>query len=102
LDRNWKKNIILFLTSQAISYFGSALVQYAITWYITLKTQSGMMMTIAIICGFLPTFFLSPFAGVWSDRYRRKIPIILSDSTIAVATRDWVVAGCSEFIYVGE
>lgn len=86
MNQNWKKNTILFLTSQTVSLFGSTLVQYAITWYITLKTQSGMMMTIAIICGFLPTFFLSPFAGVWADRYHRKWLIIVSDSLIAVAT----------------
>jgi len=62
---NWKKNIVLFLLSQTISLFGSSLVQYAIMWHITLTTQSGVMMTIAIICGFLPTLFLSPFAGVF-------------------------------------
>ncbi len=61
------------------------LVQYAITWYITLETQSGVMMTLSIICGFLPTFFLSPFAGVWADRYNRKILIMLSDSLMAIA-----------------
>jgi MFS transporter, DHA3 family, macrolide efflux protein len=86
LDRDWLKNTILFLLSQTISLFGSSLVQYAIMWYITLKTQSGVMMTISIICGFLPMFFLSPFAGVWADRYNRKILIILSDSLIATAT----------------
>ena len=40
---NWKKNITLFLGSQTISLFGSSLVQYAIMWYITLNTQSGVM-----------------------------------------------------------
>jgi DHA3 family macrolide efflux protein-like MFS transporter len=83
---HWKKNSILFLTSQTLSLFGSSLVQYAIMWYITLNTQSGIMMTIYIICGFLPTFFLSPFAGVWADRYNRKRLIMLSDSMIAVST----------------
>ncbi|MCL6605422.1 MAG: MFS transporter [Paenibacillus sp.] len=86
MNPNWKKNIVLFLASQTISLFGSSLVQYAILWYITLNTQSGLMMTISIICGFLPTFFLSPFAGVWADRYNRKMLIILSDSIIAVTT----------------
>ena len=86
MNKDWKKNIILFLASQTISLFGSSLVQYAIMWHITLKTQSGVMMTISIICGFLPTFFLSPFAGVWADRYNRKILIILSDSMIAIST----------------
>lgn len=83
---NWKKKTILFLGSQAISLFGSALVQHAIMWYITLATQSGVMMTISIVCGFLPTFILSPLAGVWADRYNRKILIVLSDALIAVAT----------------
>lgn len=85
-NEKWKKQIILFLVSQTISLFGSSLVQYSIAWYITLKTQSGIMMTISIICGFLPTFFLAPFAGVWADRYNRKILIILADSLIALAT----------------
>jgi DHA3 family macrolide efflux protein-like MFS transporter len=86
MKNNWKKNVILFLFSQTISLFGSSLVQYAIMWHITLTTKSGIMMTIAIICGFLPTFFLSPFAGVWADRYNRKTLIILSDSMIALVT----------------
>ncbi len=86
MNNQWKKKTILFLASQTISLFGSSLVQYAITWYITLKTQSGAMMTIAILCGFLPTFFLSPFAGVWADRYNRKRLIILSDTLIAGVT----------------
>jgi DHA3 family macrolide efflux protein-like MFS transporter len=84
--KTWKKNTILFLGSQTISLFGSSLVQFAIMWYITLNTQSGVMMTIYIICGFLPTFLISPFAGVWADRYNRKILIVLSDSMIALVT----------------
>lgn len=83
---NWKKNIVLFLGSQTLSLFGSSLVQYAITWYITLTTQSGVMMTISIVCGFLPTFILSPIAGVWADRYNRKTLIILSDALVAFST----------------
>ncbi|MDF2700052.1 MAG: Major Facilitator Superfamily transporter [Haloplasmataceae bacterium] len=86
MNKNWRKNIILFLSTQTISLFGSSLVQYAITWYITLQTESGVMLTIAIICGFLPTFFISPFAGVWADRYNRKILIIVADSLIAIST----------------
>lgn len=85
-DTSWKKNILLLIISQTISLFGSSLVQYAIMWYITLETKSGIMMTIYIICGFLPTFFLSPFAGVWADRFDRKKLIIMADAMIAVTT----------------
>ena len=86
MQKNWKKSIILFLASQTVSLLGSSLVQYAITWYITLSTASGTMMTISIIVSFLPNLFLSPFAGVWADRYNRKMLIILSDSLIAIST----------------
>ncbi|RYL86390.1 MFS transporter [Sporolactobacillus sp. THM19-2] len=86
MKEHWLKNIILFLSSQTISLFGSSLVQYAMMWYITLQTKSGMMMTLYIICGFIPTFILSPVAGVWADRYNRKHLIILSDGLVAVST----------------
>lgn len=83
---DWLRNIILFLSSQTISLFGSSLVQYAIMWHITLETESGLMMTLYIICGFIPTFLLSPVAGVWADRYNRKLLIVLSDGLIATST----------------
>jgi len=83
---NWKQNTVLFLSGQIISLFGSMLVQYAIMWHITLVTKSGVMMMISILCGFLPTFILSPFAGVWADRYNRKLLIALADAGIAAAT----------------
>lgn len=86
LKENWLKNIILFLSSQTVSLFGSSLVQYAIMWYITLETESGLMMTLYIICGFIPTFLLSPVAGVWADRYNRKMLIMVADGLIATAT----------------
>lgn len=86
-DRSgWQRLFAVFIASQTISLFGSSLVQYAILWYITLETNSGLMMALSIIFGFLPTFFLSPFAGVWADRFDRKKLIMLSDLGIALAT----------------
>ncbi len=83
---NWKRNTAKFLTAQTISLFGSALVQYAIIWYITLQTSSGVMMTISTLCGFVPQIAISLFAGVWLDRYDRRKLIMLSDAGIAAVT----------------
>lgn len=83
---NWKRNITYFITGQTISLIGSLFVQYAITWYITLNTQSGIMMTISILCGFIPGLILAPFAGVWADRFNRKKLIIIADAFIAILT----------------
>lgn len=88
----WKKNIAFFMTGQGISLFGSMLVHYAVMWHITLKTQSGLMMTLIAMAGALPMFFISPFGGVWADRHSKKHIIILSDATIAVVTLIMAVA----------
>lgn len=83
---NWKKNTAIFLACQAISILGSSLVQFAITAYITVQTKSGVYATVSILCAILPTFFLSPFAGVWADKFDRKKLIILADGGIALST----------------
>ena len=89
---NWKKNTTLFLTGQALSLFGTMVVQYALLWHITLKSQSGTMITLFTIAGFLPMFFISPFAGVWADRFNRKYIINIGDGSIAFVSL--IVAVC--------
>ncbi len=86
MRQDWIKKTVQFLLSQTVSLFGSSLVQYAIIWHITLETKSGVMTMLSIIFGFLPMFFVSPFAGVWADRYSRKMLIVFSDALIAVST----------------
>lgn len=83
---NWKKKTITFLISQGVTLFGSSLVQFAIVWYVTLKTSSGAWISALTICSFVPQFLISFFSGVWADRYSRRLLIIASDSIIAVAT----------------
>lgn len=82
----WQKGAALFLSSQSVSMFGSMLVQYAIVWHITLTTESGAMLTIATLVSFLPQIVISLFAGVWADRYPRKILIIGADVLTAAST----------------
>jgi len=86
MSASWKRTAALFLGSQALSLLGSSLVQYALLWHVTLQTKSGVMMTLYIVAGFVPMFFLSPFAGVWADRYDRRKLIIFADAVIALVT----------------
>ncbi len=86
MNATWKKNTALFLISQTVSVLGSSLVMYAIMWHITRVTESGLMLTLYIICSHLPTFFISPFGGVWADRFNRKYQAAIADSSIAIAT----------------
>lgn len=83
---NWKKNTALFLTSQAISLFGSSVVSFAIVWFITRQTQSGLWVSLLTVSSYLPQFVVLFFAGVWADRYSRKKLIIAADTMIATFT----------------
>jgi MFS transporter, DHA3 family, macrolide efflux protein len=82
----WKRRVTVFLVGQTFSTFGSLLVQYALLWHLTLTTKSGLVLALAAVFGFLPQAIVSIFAGVWADRVNRKLMIIVSDSTIALAT----------------
>ena len=83
---NWKKNTALFLSSQAISLFGSSVVSFAIVWFVTRETSSGLWVSLLTVSSYLPQFVVSFFAGVWADRYSRKKLIIAADTMIAVFT----------------
>lgn len=83
---NWKRKTTLFLISQNVSLFGSSVVGFSIIWYITLETTSGWWMTLATITFTVPSVIISPWAGVWADRYQRKRLIMLADAFVALAT----------------
>ena len=83
---NWKRNTALFMGGQAITMFGSSLVHFALMWHIVLQTESGFMMTLVIAAGTIPMFLITPFAGVWADRFNKKLLINIADAVIAVAT----------------
>ena len=81
---HWLRKVILFLSGQTISLFGSMLVQYAVFWYLTITYQSGVVMMLAALFGFLPQAVISIFGGVWADRHNRKLLIMGADAAIAL------------------
>jgi len=83
---HWLRKVILFLSGQTISLLGSMLVQYAVFWYLTITYQSGVIMMLAALFGFLPQAVVSIFGGVWADRHNRKYLIIVADAGIAAST----------------
>lgn len=82
----WVRDTVVFLSGQTVSLFGSMLVQYAVMWHLTLQTQSGSVLALSSVFGFLPQAVISIFGGVWADRHNRKLLIIAADATIAVTT----------------
>lgn len=88
---NWAPRFFTLWIGQALSLLGSQLVQFAIIWYLTQKTNSATTLAIASLMGLLPQVILSPFIGTWVDRGNRRLILICADTTVAIATLVLVV-----------
>ena len=84
--KDLKKTFSIIFIGQTMSLLTSAIVQYAIIWYITFKTGSAIDLAMATIAGILPQILLGPVAGVIVDRFDRKKIMMYSDGMIAIAT----------------
>ncbi len=85
-NEKWAPRFYTLWTGQALSLFGSQLVQFAIIWYLTKATNSATALAIASLMGLLPQVILSPFIGTWVDRGNRRAIMISADGTVAMAT----------------
>jgi DHA3 family macrolide efflux protein-like MFS transporter len=71
---------------QAVSLFGSQLVQFALIWWLTSETGSALVLAVASLVGLLPQVLLGPVAGTLVDRWNRRLIMMVADSLVALAT----------------
>ncbi|MHA2180426.1 MAG: MFS transporter [Promethearchaeota archaeon] len=84
------KSYLFFWSGQLVSLMGSLVVQFAITWWITIITGSALYLSIGTFLYFLPMVFLTPIAGVLTDRWDRKKLIAIVDSLQSLVTV-WII-----------
>ncbi len=94
-----KKFFVLWI-SQAVSLFGSTIVQFAIAWYLTVQTGSATVLATAMLVTFLPPIFLGPLIGPLVDRWNRKLIMISADSFVALITVGLVILFLTHTIQV--
>ncbi len=104
------RNYRLFFTGQSISLIGTWTQQVAISWLVYRLTGSAFLLGVVAFCNQIPTFFLSPFAGVIADRLNRKRlllctqalsmiqAMILSALVLTDTIRVWQIVGLGLFI----
>lgn len=80
----WARRFFTIWAGQALSLFGSALVQFALIWWLTQKSGSATVLAIATLVGMLPQIVLGPFAGALVDRWNRRLIMIFADAAIAI------------------
>ncbi|MDE6752158.1 MAG: MFS transporter [Eubacterium sp.] len=77
--------LILWLT-QALSQLGSSMTNYAlIVWS---YTSNGSALTTALlsVCSYAPYVIMSVFAGSLSDKWNKKVTMLVSDTFAALCT----------------
>jgi MFS family permease len=65
------RNYRLFFTGQSISLIGTWMQRIAMPWLVYHLTGSAFLLGVVSFAGQIPTFLLSPFAGVLSDQFNR-------------------------------
>jgi DHA3 family macrolide efflux protein-like MFS transporter len=82
----WKLQFLAIWTGQAVSLIGSELVGFALIWWLTLQTGSGLTLAMATVVTYLPIIVLGPLAGTLVDRWNRRLIMIAADGAIALFT----------------
>lgn len=72
------RNYRLFFSGQSISLIGSWIQAIAIPWLVYSLTDSVFLLGIVGFAGQIPTFIISPFAGVLVDRWNRHTTLIVT------------------------
>jgi MFS family permease len=73
------RNYRLFFAGQGLSAVGTLMQQTAQGWLVYRLTNSPLMLGIVAFAGQIPNFFLTPIAGLLSDRNDRRSIILIAD-----------------------
>ncbi|MFX1482255.1 MAG: MFS transporter [Promethearchaeota archaeon] len=85
LERTQLGDYMKIFGGQAFSLVGSALVQFALVWWLTYSTGSAIVLSLATMMVILPQIIVSPFAGALVDRWNRRRIMISTDALSAAA-----------------
>ena len=83
---SWKAPFFTIWGGQALSLTGSRIAMFALIWWLTEKTGSATVLALATLFAMLPQIVLGPLAGVYVDRWNRRITMIVADSSVALAS----------------
>ncbi len=76
----YHRNYCLFFGGQGISLIGTWMQQVAMSWLVYRLTDSPFLLGVAGFFGLIPTFLLSPFSGLLSDRMNRHRILIITQT----------------------
>jgi MFS family permease len=78
------RNFRLFFIGQTLTMIGTWMQMIAVSWLMYRLTGSAFMLGMTGFALQIPILLVSPFAGVWVDRYNRRKMLLLTQ-TLALA-----------------
>jgi MFS transporter, DHA3 family, macrolide efflux protein len=84
--RSWKLPFFAIWSGQAVSLFGSNVVQFSLIWWLTVETGSATVLAVASLAGIVPQIVLGPIAGAYVDRLDRRKVMMAADGLVAVVS----------------
>ncbi|HTD92000.1 MAG TPA: MFS transporter [Burkholderiales bacterium] len=67
-----------YFTGQSVSLIGTWVQQIAISWLVYRLSGSALLLGITGFAGQIAILFLSPFGGIWADRFDRRKTLIVT------------------------
>ena len=83
---HWKQKFVTLWVGQAVSLLTSSISQYALIWYLTDRTGSPALLSMAMLCAMLPQGVLSLFTGSFADRFDRRAIMVIADGAIGLVS----------------
>jgi DHA3 family macrolide efflux protein-like MFS transporter len=84
--QRWFPTFAAIWGAEALSLFGTQLVQFALVWSIARTTNSATILAGATLVALLPQIVIAPLAGALVDRWDRRWVMIFSNAGIALST----------------
>lgn len=72
------RNYRLFFGGQSVSLIGTWMQRISLPWLVYNITDSAFLLGVVSFAGQIPTFLLSPFAGVITDRFNRYKVLLIT------------------------
>ena len=95
------RNFRLFFFGQGISLIGTWMQQVAMIWLVYRLTNSPFLLGLVGFCSQIPSFFLAPLAGVFTDRWNLHRTIIATQSLAMLQAVILVVLTLTGVVTVG-
>ncbi len=83
---NQLKSYLLLWSTQALSALGSGMTSYALVLWLYLKNGSALETALLSVCSYAPYVIMSIFAGALSDRWSKKLTMLVCDLLAAAST----------------